>query len=204
MDEQFPSPYIRYCGIPPQEFLTSIFCFSVQQSLFRHLPKSLSNPFIILIINIKMRTSAAIITSFAALAAAAPMHSRGLAAAGLDVPVNVPAVGGLNDAALPNVSPETLQSAIDILTNMLNEQTASKRDISLPVGSDNTVADALQVVPTIENVVSNVGGVLNRRQINVPVVSLNIYPNINLNISPNISPNIDPNIPIVSIHILLE
>lgn len=147
-----------------------------------------------------MRTSAAIITSFAALAAAAPMHSRGLAVAGLDVPVNAPAVGGLNDAVLPKVSAETLQSAIDILTSMLNEQTATKRDITLPVGSDNTVADALQVVPTISNVVSNVGGVLNRRQINAPVVSINIYPDMIL----NVNPIIDPNIPIVSIHILLE
>ena len=154
-----------------------------------------------------MRTSAAVIASFAALAAAAPMHSRGLNVAGLDVPVDVPGVAGRNDAVLPKVDPATLQSAIDILTKMLNEQTQTKRDISLPVGSGNTVADALQVVPTVSNVVSNVGGVLNRRQIYVPVVSINIYPNINLNISPNVSPNvnpnINPNIPIVSIHILL-
>lgn len=126
-----------------------------------------------------MRTSAAIITSFAALAACAPLHSRALPVAGLDVPVDVPNVAGANVAVLPQVDMDTIQSAIDLLNGMLAEQKASKRDaLNVPVVNANNIAGDLEVVPTVENVVSNLGGILKRADIGIPVVSINIYPTI--------------------------
>jgi hypothetical protein len=137
-----------------------------------------------------MRTSAAIIASFAALAASAPLQSVSLPVAGsatvpeVGLPA-VPVVGGLVDGlvTLPKVDvkravadvenvnvEETLQNAIQILNGMLAEHQASKRNIDVPVVSTNNIADNLNVAPTVNGVLGNVGGVLKRDGINVPVV----------------------------------
>jgi hypothetical protein len=116
-----------------------------------------------------MRTSAAIIASFAALAASAPLSSRALP---VEVP-ELPVVGGL----LPDVGSVASGVAVPALPELAAPSVPGldiKRDISAPVVSMNDIAENADVNAAINNLVTKLGGVA-KRQVSVPVVSSSIH-----------------------------